>query len=653
MTEKKFITPTEIAELAGQSLPAVSNWMKRFDDFPVGKVIGASKRLQYDKREVVAWLDSRRLSQSSTREYSALLSIDRDSRRDFLGTLFVVLQAIPDRKRASVTTVLEKYQQLASIPGDTIVNFDLSQVPEILVELIPRYKALSDIELHKTLSGTEDGVHGRMAGEFSTPDVLVEFLGSLAPENPKNVLDLASGQGRLLEHLVALGIGQHHEGKDIDVNSVIQARQSARLMGLDIRYTVANGMDAVGSKRSTFVVVDPPLGEKISPEEMRKQDWEIASPSSRDSATAFLVRGAEALEPEGRALVLSSASLLTGGGELAEFRRQLLLAGVIRGIVALPSKLRTNTATPLALWILGAPDYKENDVVMVDASLSSRANLAADGPVVKAILAELEQDTANRDENYATTVPARELLTRDVALRPNAWVAKKRDIIEPKEQLKIAQAGIDAVTALAGELPVSSSDLQMGEIEPILVSLGELQARGSIKLLRSLTARASEDGSGHPVLDHRVLLGERDKASARRLLDSSVTALTIEPGDIVVSAGSRGVTAEIWQEDGWVAGSSVQIIRLRNGLANANFLAAAIRHPRNMAHIDAGALRVQFNFRSFEVPDIPVDEQQRLAVVLSALAAAEKELQDRLVRLSYSARDVTEAIASGTVTIAK
>jgi methylase of polypeptide subunit release factors len=653
MSDKKLITPTEIAELAGRSLPAVSNWMKRFDDFPAGRTVPGSKRLRYDRDEVIAWLEGRQLSQATSREHAALLSIDRDLRRDFLGTLFVVLHSIPSREKSSVQQVMEKYRELASSKHDGVVNFDLESVPDVVADLVPRYKGLSDRELADILSAMEEGSSNRSTGEYATPDVLVDFLAALAPTDAVTVLDLASGQGRILEHFAAKGIGTSHRGSDINPSSIIQARQSAALRGLNIRYTVASVLDSHETSLASLIVADPPLSVRSSREELENRAWPFGRPSTQDITSAFLQRAVESLEPGGRALVLSAASLLSRGGELSELRWRLIHAGVVRGIVALPSKLRTNTAIPLALWILGTPDKAVEEVVMADASLSSANDLTPDGPVVRAILAELNHDALNQDDTYATTVSIRDLLTRDVDLRPNAWVAKKRDLIEPQEQLKLAQSAMTAVEALVGDMPFSGSHLAIGDLEPHLVSLQELHDRGSLKLVRAPMARASEEGSGDPVLDVRVLLGDRDRATARRLLDPSAIGLVIEPGDIVVAAGPRGVTALVWQESGWVAGTGIQVIRVRDNSVNSQFLAAAVQHPRNLAHVDAGALRVQVNIRSFEVPDLQLDEQERLAILLSALDQAESELQSRLSRLSESRTDIVHAVGSGTLSVPK
>lgn len=290
---------------------------------------------------------------------------------------------------------------------------------------------------------------------------------------------------------------------------------------------------------------------------------------------------------------------------------------------------------------------------MVDASLCSPSELAGDGPVVAAIRAELEQDEQNRNEAFAATAPLRELLTRDVALRPNAWVAKQRDLIEPQEQLALARAGLESVENLIGLLPGSSKELEIGQVEPALISLSDLADRRSLKILRSALTRAAEDGTGAPVLDGRVLQGDRNKDSARRLADESTPGLLIEPGDIVVVAGAKAVIAEVWQEEGWVAGSMVQVIRSRPSDIDVYFLAAAIQHPRNLAHVDPGALKIQLNIRGFEVPDIQIEQQRRLAAVVGALEEADRELRSRLSRLSQAKRTIVEAVGSGTLAVVK
>lgn len=651
MNPRNLISPSEIAELANVSMPTVSNWMRRFEDFPTGRKIEGTKRLRYEKDEVVAWLERRQLSQAKSTTNAALFSIDRDSRRDFLGSLFATLHNLPEKHRTSLPKVLGEYAKLAASSSGLLVNYDLKTATNVVAELLPEYGRRPVSELADILSEMDSGLQNRMAGEFSTPDALVVFLSALAPSSTKSVVDLASGEGRLLQHLASHKIGQHHSGSDVNEQSVIRARQSALLHGLDINFVVRDVTTVNPQRNASLVVVDPPLNARVSDTVISAGTWPFGAPSPQDLTTVFLQRAIESLEPGGRALVLSTTSLLSRGGGTSKLRRNLLQAGVIRGIVALPSKMRRNTGIPLALWILGNPDPQLDRVVMVDASLSAAADLAKGGPVAKATIAELDGDAVGADSTYATTVPRHLLLTRDVDLRPNAWVAKKRDLIEPQEQLNIAARGLESLEQLSFKLPVSPSALRVGNVEPLLISLGELEEQGRIRLLANPRASAAEDGIGAPVVDLSIVLGDREKSSPRRSTDPLGVGRLIEPGDIVVAAAPRGLKATVWQEKGWIAGLGIHVIRILDSLTNSQFLAAAIQHPRNLAFVDAGALRVQLNIRSFEVPDVPHMEQEKLAVLLDALGKAEADLQDKLMSLSAAKKDVIRAIGTGTLSI--
>lgn len=650
MNPNFFISPSDIADLANVSLPTVSNWVRRFDDFPAGQVLEGSSRLRYNKDEILAWLEVRKLLRVESRNRAALLSIDRKSQRDFFGSLFVTLHFVPKNDKASLSVVIEKYKKLAQESSNLLVNFDLTLAVDVVAQVLPEYSSLSNAELAQILAETDRGSLGRIAGEHSTPESLFRFLAALAKPDTTTVVDLASGEGRLLEHFASIGVGQLHRGSDIDEQSVIRARQSALLRGLDIQYSVRNVMSSTRGEAVSLVVVDPPLNTKTAFEDMSAATWPYGPPSPQDITTAFLQRAASLLAPNGQALILSSASLLTRGGKVSRLRWELLQAGVIRGIVALPSRLRTDTARPLALWILGAADPSIDEIVMVDASLSSPAELAADGPVVEATIAELAGDSSAKDPSYATTVPKNLLLTRDVELRPNAWVARKRDIVEPEEQLRLATQGLKSIQVVSGRLPLVGSDLRVRGVEPRLVSLEQLRDDFSIQLFTNLRANAAADGPGDLVLDSRILLGTRDKNSAPRSVKPPGTGKRIEPGDVVVAAGSRSVFATVWHETGWIAGNGTNIIRVRDGRMNPEFLSAAIVNPRNHVHLDAGAQKVQLNVAALEVPEISLIEQDELAVLLTALHESQRGLEQQLATLSQRRKDIVDAIGSGTLT---
>ena len=650
MSANRLVSPSEIAEQAGVALSTVSNWLKRFDDFPPGVIVEGSKRLRYDSGEVSRWLEKRQLSRGAFRDATGPNSIAREERRAVLGALFVVMQRITPPSGRSKESVIAEFRQMVKSPEAEILGFDLESREAILEDLVLLYGDLSDQELADVLVAIDDKENSRSSASHSTSPLLVEFLGSIAEGSPGHVIDLASGQGRILEYLASHSIGSGYSGRDTNSQIVIQARQVARLRGLNIAYEVANGFGPVASRGAGLVISDLPLGVRATKEDYEEQFWPLGRPQPQDIATAFIYRAIEMLQEGGIAMMVTTSRLLTQGAGVADFRRDLLMMGAIKAVVALPSKLRSDTAVPLALWILCAPEKNLDRVVMVDASLAPLEFLEKGGPVIRALRAELIGDTVNRDENFAVTVSTKELLTRDVALRPNSWVAKQRDLIEPQEQVAILRSEVKSLSDLVGTQELSQK-FAVGRTEPELVSLEELQSRGSIKMVRTPFVKASEDGTGSPVLDSRVFLSRGQLPPTRWLHDEGSVGLLIEPGDIVVAPAASGVVARVWKEQGWVCGPSLQIIRTRDSTLDKSFLMAAIEHPRNLAHIDAGAFKVQANIRSFEVPDIPLSDQQRLTQVLRSVLEAEDELESKLNKIRKSRRIIAEAIASGTVEV--
>src|SRR5690606_12341197 len=62
-----LVTGSEIARIAGVTRAAVSNWRRRYDDFPAPAGGGAHSPL-FDLAEVQAWLDKQRKGQDVTDE---------------------------------------------------------------------------------------------------------------------------------------------------------------------------------------------------------------------------------------------------------------------------------------------------------------------------------------------------------------------------------------------------------------------------------------------------------------------------------------------------------------------------------------------------------------------------------------------------------
>ena len=82
-----------------------------------------------------------------------------------------------------------------------------------LRDLMPDPSTLAgmDAAVSRVIKAIDDKEKSRSGAEHSTSPRLVEFLGSIAEGSPGHVMDLASGQGRILEYLA---IRDFHDQED-------------------------------------------------------------------------------------------------------------------------------------------------------------------------------------------------------------------------------------------------------------------------------------------------------------------------------------------------------------------------------------------------------------------------------------------------------
>lgn len=95
-----LVTGSEIARIAGVTRAAVSNWRRRYDDFPA-PAGGAVNSPLFDLAEVQAWLNKQRKGQDVTDEVQLWQVLRGAYGDDILGGLADVAQASPPRAARS------------------------------------------------------------------------------------------------------------------------------------------------------------------------------------------------------------------------------------------------------------------------------------------------------------------------------------------------------------------------------------------------------------------------------------------------------------------------------------------------------------------------------------------------------------------------
>lgn len=111
------------------------------------------------------------------------------------------------------------------------------------------------------------------------------------------------------------------------------------------------------------IVAEPPMGSKV-----RMLDSNIR-PRTVDGDAIWLTTIADALAPNGRAVILLPASFSSRAGYGKEIRASLLEQGRVEAVIALPSGSVLNTSIPTHLWVVtGADTPPQDEVLMVNSA---------------------------------------------------------------------------------------------------------------------------------------------------------------------------------------------------------------------------------------------------------------------------------------------
>ncbi|GGL39347.1 SAM-dependent methyltransferase [Streptomyces anthocyanicus] len=478
-----LVTGAEIARLAGVTRAAVSNWRRRYDDFPA-PAGGASNSPLYALAEVQEWLDKQ-------------------------------------RKGQEVSPEVELWQALRAVFGEQMI-VGLAQVAEVLAEgagtevpddIVTRVKELVRGETPAVLV---DGLverfmdSARRAGSDQvTSERVVRAVRHFAPElsSDATVFDPACGIGVLLLS-VAAEAGSHCRGQELDADSARFAQLRADLLGRSgVRIVAGDSLraDAWPDLKADLVVCDPPAGvtEWGREELLLDSRWDLGTPSKAEGELAWLQHAYAHTVPGGRVLMVMPASVAYRKAG-RRIRAELVRRGIVRQVIALPPGTATSHALPVHLWCLERPESTEGadtyrTVRMVD--------LTDNGP---------DGDLEPRPDQVAD-VPLIELLDDTVDLTPGSHLRpRQRDY--PGEYAALRRQLEDRFRRLAALLPELLEGEGPGSLDGATTSVADLARAGLVAYEGQEPVSASEQ------LDTDYLQGFlRSSANTRRSTSASGT----------------------------------------------------------------------------------------------------------------------------------
>jgi type I restriction-modification system DNA methylase subunit len=413
-TDAARIGIPDIAEIAGVTRTAVSNWRKRYEDFPEPAIETPSGVL-FDLAEVERWLIEKGKIQARVPASKVLwqgldalrAQIDTNELGHLVNAALVYLEVcdrateglpIPGLNGWDTLREVDPPELLPRLRADArAVEAELPELEGLVSQGFsfrrePRATAIRDtvnmLDRATTVEGTpraavfeeiRDRVHevARFSGEHATPAAMENLLAKLT-EGAGVVFDPACGEGGalLLSELMP-DPGSYVRtlfGWELNVEVCSIARTRFFLYNVDAHIEAHDSLrEPMTVSGVDVVILDPPYGRRdwANADDYVSGRWKFGVPPPKSSDAAWLQLAIEPLNEDGRAFVLLPAGFSTRGGREEHIRARMIEAGVVDAVVLLPPRLRRDVSIQLALWCLRSDrdPARDDQIMLADASL--------------------------------------------------------------------------------------------------------------------------------------------------------------------------------------------------------------------------------------------------------------------------------------------
>ncbi|TWF75642.1 N-6 DNA methylase [Pseudonocardia hierapolitana] len=340
-----LVTAVEIARIAKVTRAAVSNWRRRYPDFPA-PAGGTDRNPLFALADVDSWL----------------------AQHD---------------KGTEVSPEVLLWQELRGTYGDDMIR-GLADVGEFLVSgssdaLAPALRSsVRELADQSTPAEVVEGLterlvgSGRMSADQTVTPQLVRAVRFFAGRVTGTVFDPACGIGSLL---LAIAGDSAAAGQEINTEAARLASARARLRGLaDVTIMTGDSLrdDQWKELRAELVVCNPPVNvtDWGRDELLLDPRWEFGAPTRAEGELAWLQHSYAHVGPGGRLIVVmpASAAYRKAGRRI---RAELVRRAALTQVVALPAGMAASHSQAVHLWLLTRPSGTEpagGAVRMVDLS---------------------------------------------------------------------------------------------------------------------------------------------------------------------------------------------------------------------------------------------------------------------------------------------
>ncbi|MHA6618518.1 N-6 DNA methylase [Pseudonocardia sp. DLS-67] len=529
-------------------------------------------------------------------------------------------------------------------------------------------------------------------GDTHTPRSVVRVMVGVAdPISSDRVYDPFCRSGELL-----LGAVLHAErgnavtataaltGHAVNQRYVRRTSMAAALAGVKMTISSSMALDADLDHEKWFDVVlaNPPFNLTDWRSETRTDSrrWPYGEPPRHNANFAWLQHAVTVLRPGGRAAVLTAngATSSQNPAEVA-IREQMVEAGAVECVMALPPGLFAATGIPVTLWVLRAPRQVSTEVLFIDATLlgstgDRRQRVLGDDDIEQIVSAY--RDSRGRGGSVARELPPgfarsvhlEEIRERRFVLNPRSYIATRADAASASSARSITELRLELaeIRNRAGELdrlldysvtrvdekqvdgrPESSLGWQralLGDICDILAGPGHVA--------RTMGRRTPQRLVVPRTIRYNGLVGDTEFVTEREA--ARLTRYRLEQGDVVcVRTGEPGRSGLVGPgQQGWLLGPGCIRLRPRR-IVDSSYLVYCLGAPAARDWIDRNRTGSAINSISTRtLGDLPImlpptSVQRDIGEVLGALDA-NAMLHDRIGSIVVELRErLLAALMSG------
>lgn len=649
----QVLSPSDVADLANVSRPVVSNWRKRYRDFPPA-VGGTEAKPLFSREAVIAWLTGRGYSIQNENPggliWSALNTIrDRVRMEDAVNYVILLatlkktsLSAFEEIRNSTIegrarsfSRAIKRLQQLPGLrdlepPPSLILSVDSVAVVEAISST--RSQDLADavdfvlerLARSQVKGGAESGFIGSRTSKL---------LSSLASSIEGLTYDPACGIANVLIELAGSGAGGRLVGSDIDREALLIAAQRAVLHEADIQFFEGDVLahDVATDIRAQVVVVEPPFSmhwDQIHAVADPRFTYGVPPKTSAD--LAWVQHALAHLASAGSAYVITSPGTLFRAGAERQIRANLLSAGCVEAVIGLPPRMLPQTAIAPALWVLRNP-RDSPQVLFIDASEVQDVEFAA-AEWLDRYRSELEIGIPH------SVVSVTDILSDDANLTPAKWVGEVYSDDDVAESL--AQS-LQGAATLASQIGSFRLDLDLVANLPSarIATLGELANNGVIQMRRGTPESKINQISN---ISTRIVraVDVKNRTLQPALAGQLPTNLDVtQRGDVLVTTMNQ-VRAVVDEDGGHIPSTGVDRLRiLDTSLVLPEYLALILRGDWN-TRLQSGTTIQRAPIRDLEIPLLPIASQFDLVRSHQGLS----KLRDRAELLSMELEKVQSAL---------